>query len=296
MQHLVLDLRNNGGGLLDQATKLLDLFIDSNDTLVYTKGRIPQANEVFRAKSNNLDKKFPVIVLINRSSASASEIIAGGLQDLDRGIVIGETSFGKGLVQRQIPLRDGSATRITIAQYFTPSGRLIQRPYNEGVGEYYKQEAIEDTSLNNKTLHYTKNGKIVYGGGGIWPDYEVKLDKQYINYLNSKIRINPKRLIFKYANIIKSQIQDRCENNQILFNLIMFDPEELSSLLTYEKFKLWLDEAENFKEENIEEFWEYIKIDILSEVANALWGKNDSYKIKSLKDNQILMAIDYLNK
>ena len=107
MNTLILDLRNNGGGLMNQAVKMLDMFIDSNDTILYTKGRVYDANEVFYARKNRNDKKFPILVLINRASASASEIVSGGLQDLDRGIIIGETSFGKGLVQRQFLLDDG---------------------------------------------------------------------------------------------------------------------------------------------------------------------------------------------
>ena len=174
MENLILDLRNNGGGLMDQAVELLDMFVNSNDTLLYTKGRIPQANEVFYATQNYLDKRFPIIILINRSSASASEIIAGGMQDLDRGIVVGETSFGKGLVQRQIPLQDGSAARITIAQYFTPSGRLIQRDFSEGLYDYYddlNSQNREISNLDSLPKFYTKKGRTVYGGGGITPEF-----------------------------------------------------------------------------------------------------------------------------
>ena len=297
MKKIILDLRNNGGGLLDQAVEIVDMFIHSNDTIVYTKGKLWNANEVFYANKQFEDLKYPLAILINNGSASASEIVAGAIQDLDRGFVLGERSFGKGLVQRQYELEDGSAARITIAQYFTPSGRLIQRSYNKGLGEYYKQEAIEDTSLNNKTLHYTKSGNIVYGGGGIWPDYEIKLDEKYIKYLNSQIRINPKRLIFKYANtVIKSKIKDSFENEKDFYELIASDVDNIESIVAYEPFKLWLDETKDIQQEDIEELWEYIKIDILSETANALWGKNNSYKIKSLKDNQILTAINYLNK
>jgi len=297
MKKIILDLRNNGGGLLDQAVEIVDMFIHSNDTIVYTKGKLWNANEVFYANKQFEDLKYPLAILINNGSASASEIVAGAIQDLDRGIVLGERSFGKGLVQRQYELEDGSAARITIAQYFTPSGRLIQRAYNKGLGEYYKQEAIEDTSLNNKTLHYTKSGNIVYGGGGIWPDYEIKLDEKYIKYLNSQIRINPKRLIFKYANNnIKVKIKDKFKNEQDFYELIASDISNIDSIVTYEKFNLWLDANADIQQEDMEELWEYIKIDILSETANALWGKNNSYKIKSLKDNQILTAINYLNK
>ncbi len=131
MQQLLLDLRNNGGGMMDQAINIVDMFVSSRDTILFTRGKISGSNEVYRAHKNNMDKDYPVVVLINRGSASASEIVSGAFQDLDRGLVVGETSFGKGLVQRQYPLRDGSAARITIARYYTPSGRLIQRPYQD---------------------------------------------------------------------------------------------------------------------------------------------------------------------
>ena len=296
MEKLILDLRNNGGGLLDQAVEIVDMFINSNDTIVYTKGKLRNANEVFYAHEQYYDFKWPLAILINNGSASASEIVAGAIQDLDRGIIIGERSFGKGLVQRQYPLEDGSAARITIAQYFTPSGRLIQRSYDSGLGEYYKEESIEDTSLHNKTLHYTKSGKIVYGGGGIWPDYETQLTEEYIKYLNSKLRVNPKRPVFKYASIIKAQIKAQYKTSDDLYNLAVKQQTTLSSILEYNKFQLWLDNENYDYDESLLEMWEYIKIDILAEVANALWGKNNNYKIKSIIDNQILEAIEYLNR
>jgi carboxyl-terminal processing protease len=194
MNTLILDLRNNGGGLMNQAVKMLDLFIDSNDTILYTQGRINDANEVFYAYKNKYDKKFPIIVLINRASASASEIIAGGLQDLDRGIIVGETSFGKGLEQRQFRLDDGSAARITVAKYYTPSGRLIQRDFDDGIDTYYKNLLEENRELNDtnkiaQPTYKTKKGRTVYGGGGITPDLKTDSNKYSIYKRTIFIRI-----------------------------------------------------------------------------------------------------------
>jgi len=297
MKKIILDLRNNGGGLLDQAVEIVDMFINTFDTIVYTKGKLRNANDVFYAQQSFNDIQYPIAILINNGSASASEIVAGAIQDLDRGIIIGERSFGKGLVQRQYSLEDGSAARITIAQYFTPSGRLIQRSYDGGLGEYYKEEAIEDTSLNNKTLHYTKEGRIVYGGGGIWPDHEVQLNEKYIEYLNSKIRLNPKRPVFKYANTIKSQI--KVDSADGLYSLLISEANKLTKkteILNYNEFQDWLISENIPYEDDMSDLWPYIKIDILSEIANALWGKNYNYKIKSIIDDQILNGVEYLNE
>ena len=295
MNKLILDLRNNGGGLLDQAVEIVDMFINSFDTIVYTEGKLRNANEVFYARQNFSDINYPIAILINNGSASASEIVSGAIQDLDRGYVIGERSFGKGLVQRQYTLEDGSAARITVAQYFTPSGRLIQRNYDEGIGEYYTEKAIEDTVLNNKTLHYTKNGRTVYGGGGIWPDEEVSLDEKYIEYLNSKVRLNTKRPIFKYATNIKNTIPINSVDELYVSLKEDFKNKKIKDqLIELSKLKIWLNEEEITYDDNIEELWPYIKIDILSEIVNAQWSKNDSYKIKSITDNQIGQAVTYL--
>tara|TARA_Y100001936_G_scaffold246096_1_gene289343 strand:- start:3098 stop:4600 length:1503 start_codon:yes stop_codon:yes gene_type:complete len=295
MNKLILDLRNNGGGLLDQAVEIVDMFINSFDTIVYTQGKLKNANEVFYAKQNISDIKYPITILINNGSASASEIVSGAIQDLDRGYVIGERSFGKGLVQRQYTLEDGSAARITVAQYFTPSGRLIQRNYDDGIGEYYTEKAIEDTSLNNKTLHYTKNGRIVYGGGGIWPDQEVPLNESYINYLNSKVRLNTKRPIFMYATKIKNNVPINSVDTLYARLKESFHDDVMNKqLINLDDFKTWLDEQEIIYDNNLSDLWPYIKIDILSEIVNAQWGKNDSYKIKSINDSQISEAIKHL--
>ena len=187
MQQLVMDLRGNPGGYLNQAVKISDLFIDGKKKIVYTKGRRPEFDEDYFASEKSLFESMPLIVLINRGSASASEIVSGAVQDWDRGLIVGETSFGKGLVQRQFELPDNSALRLTISQYFTPSGRLIQRDYKHKKNkEDYYSELSEDSTAEGDNLNHTaeqdssrpvyktNKGRLVYGGGGITPDYVIK--------------------------------------------------------------------------------------------------------------------------
>lgn len=193
MHRLILDLRDNPGGYLEQAVRMADLFLSGGTkekprTIVYTKARKHELEEVDVAKTGDPYEKLPLIILINNASASASEIVAGAVQDWDRGLIVGETSFGKGLVQKQYTLPDGSAFRLTIARYYTPSGRLIQRSYqgkdkDEYQMEAYQREEQEGDNLEHKhdvkpdssiPLFKTDGGRKVLGGGGITPDYVIK--------------------------------------------------------------------------------------------------------------------------
>lgn len=183
MTRLMLDLRGNPGGLLDQAVQVSERFIPEGKLIVYTRGRISGSNQDFVAKRGTDRVGTPLVVLVDSSSASASEIVSGAIQDHDRGLVVGETSFGKGLVQRVIPLRDGGALAVTTAKYYTPSGRLIQRDYSD-LEEYYLTRPEDEegagadlpapTEFGDAPVFYTSGGRKVYGGGGIRPDYIVK--------------------------------------------------------------------------------------------------------------------------
>ncbi len=203
MKKLVLDLQGNPGGYMDQAISVADEFLPAGEKIVFTKGQETKYNENAMATNKGDFEKGDLIVLVNEGSASASEIVSGALQDNDRALVVGRRSFGKGLVQRPFDLNDGSEVRLTISRYYTPSGRSIQKPYENSEdydkditkryknGEFFTADSVKfNDSLKYKTL----NGRTVYGGGGIMPDYFVPLDttltSRYFNELS-------------YANVLR---------------------------------------------------------------------------------------------
>ncbi len=206
MQKLILDLRGNGGGLLSTAVRVTDQFLDKDQLIVYTEGNSRQREE-FRASKGGLCTGVDIVVLIDETSASASEILAGAIQDNDRGLVIGRRSFGKGLVQEQNMMSDGSAIRLTIARYYTPTGRCIQKPYSNGSDEYYHELSDRyfngelyklDSSIFDDSLRYTTpGGRFVYGGGGIMPDIFVPVDTSDVTDYLMKIR--NRGLIYRFA-------------------------------------------------------------------------------------------------
>ena len=185
MKKLILDLRGNGGGVLDIAVDIADEFLSEKKLVVYTQGRVYPKQEYYSGKTG-LFEDGEMCVLIDDESASASEILAGALQDYDRATIVGRRSFGKGLVQEQYTLSDSSGLRLTVARYYTPSGRSIQKSYKDGTDNYYHEMINRYTSgeLTNKdsikltdtTKYFTATGKVVYGGGGIVPDVFVSVD------------------------------------------------------------------------------------------------------------------------
>jgi carboxyl-terminal processing protease len=194
MQKLIIDLRGNGGGYLNAAVDIADEFLNKGMLIVYTKGKNSPEKKYFATEKGSFENN-KLIVLIDEGSASASEIVSGALQDNDRATIIGRRSFGKGLVQEQIEIPDGSAIRLTIARYYTPSGRCIQKPYTKGLEAYYNEEYDryeKGEMMHSDSIHFadslkfkTVSGRNVYGGGGITPDIFVPVDTSYrSSYLN----------------------------------------------------------------------------------------------------------------
>ena len=294
MDRMILDLRNNSGGILDQAVDVANIFIAKKDTIVYTKGKYKDAEEVFISSPSKGNDEFSIIVVVNRGSASASEIVAGAIQDLDRGLVIGETSFGKGLVQRQAGLSDGSAIRVTIAQYYTPSGRLIQRPFDKK-DDYYREiyednrEEKLDSLKKLRPPFLTRKGRTVYGGGGITPDVYVPWDLS-LTETTRKIMSNPKRLTFNWSTkyINKNKISGSYRDFQSNWEI---------SEKTYKKFLSYLVEEE--KEINVEDInkdKKYIKIILKSELAGQRWGRDELWGVRIMSDNQIMGTLKHFNE
>lgn len=196
MKKMILDLRGNGGGYLNTAVSIADEFLSEGKQIVYTKGRMDGETHITATKAGRLEK-MKLVVLVDENSASASEILAGALQDNDRGTIVGRRTFGKGLVQEQRQLLDGSAFRLTIARYYTPTGRCIQKPYDKGIDAYQMEEEqryrhgellnADSIKFPDSLKYKTPGGKTVYGGGGIMPDVFIPLDttggSTYLNKL-----------------------------------------------------------------------------------------------------------------
>ena len=196
LRGLILDLRGNPGGLLNESVSIVNLFVEKGQEVVSTKGKIESWDKVYKASRPPIDLETPIAILINQSSASASEIVAGAIQDLDRGIVIGKRSFGKGLVQQTKKLSYNSQLKLTVAKYYIPSGRCIQALDYSNRNEDGSVGKVPDSLM---TAFKTKNGRTVYDGGGIKPDVEVEQD----DISNLIISLIQERLFFDYATYFK---------------------------------------------------------------------------------------------
>jgi carboxyl-terminal processing protease len=299
MKQLIFDLRGNPGGYLNQAVKISDLFLDGKKKIVYTKGRRAEFNEEYFSGESSSFEKLPLIILVNKGSASASEIVSGAVQDWDRGLIVGETTFGKGLVQRQFTLPDNSALRLTISQYFTPSGRLIQRDYKnkKDKDEYYSQagnkKEEEGDNLDHKAegdsslkVYKTNGGRIVYGGGGITPDYIVKTE-DITDYTSELLKNNLFYLfVLKYLDNHTAEIKTKYHND---FNIFLSDFKISSGTLKdFTDFAFSKNvkmNEEGFKKDNA-----YITARLKAQIARNFWKNEGWYQVLVKTDNQIAKA------
>ncbi len=302
MKRLVLDLRNNPGGYMDQARLIADEFIPAGYKIVYTKARRPEFEEVYTSTSGGSLEKTPVVVLINGGSASASEIVSGALQDLDRGLVVGETSFGKGLVQRQYELGDGSGLRLTIARYYTPSGRLIQRPYSDK-DKYYRGEGRIELDEENNITHETEkldstrpvfktlSGRKVYGGGGITPDYFVKSDT--INMLSRQLR--SKGVFFEYVTNEYLKTNSAALHQRFGEDIYRFAQEFTVGEDMIEGLRaLAAKKGIEWNQEQYQQDKDFIRTELKARVAYGLFGSNGSSLVYMPLDRQLKKAIELL--
>ncbi|HKK61272.1 MAG TPA: S41 family peptidase [Bacteroidales bacterium] len=227
MKKLIVDLRTNGGGIMDAAINITDQFLEDRKLIVYTQGRSrPRKNEY--STSKGMLKNDKLVVMMDEFSASASEILAGAIQDNDRGLIVGRRSFGKGLVQEQMSFSDGSAIRLTVAKYYTPTGRSIQKPYENGREEYYSDisrrylhgefENEDSISFNDSLKFITPGGKTVYGGGGIMPDLFVPVDTTYYSdYLRRATNLGLiHRFAFHYTDLHRENLEAFSSSEEIL--------------------------------------------------------------------------------
>lgn len=303
MKNLILDLRQNPGGFMDQATSIADELLDGTKTIVYTEGRTtPKTYE--KARMVGMFEEGKLIILIDEGSASASEIIAGAIQDWDRGVIIGRRSFGKGLVQQEYPLDDGSSVRLTIAKYFTPSGRSIQRPYEKNVEDYYLdinkrytdgEVFNKDSIKNNDKLVYKtlQKGRTVYGGGGISPDIFIPLDTSMLNPLVSEIYSLGMLQEFSY-NYYNENKNDFKKYNSLedFKNTYSVDNNLYDQFIAY----CYSHGVNNKYSEYSSKSKVYLSNRIKALIAKQLWKTNGFYYISSQDDKMIQRALIELKK
>jgi len=278
---LIIDLRNNGGGLLNQAVGMADMFLDKNEIVVSHRGRASQ-NRPYYAIRGNQGIEVPVIVLINGQSASASEIVSGAIQDHDRGLIVGEVSFGKGLVQTQFPLSEDTALLLTTARYYTPSGRLIQRDYkNVSLYDYH----YNPQPPTKPEVKLTDSGRQVFGGGGITPDdivaapkpddFQQMLYRRGVFYLQQQGVGDFTRF---YLGEKPDITKDFVVNDAVLA-----------------QFRTYLDKQKiKYSDAEIQANLDWLKWQIKREVFTSYFGLNDGYKVELQDDVQLEKAIDLI--
>ncbi len=316
MKDLILDLQGNGGGYLNAAIDLANEFLQQKDLIVYTEGRTSRRSN-FYSKGNGNFKNGRLIVLVDEYSASASEIVTGAIQDWDRGVVVGRRTFGKGLVQRPIDLPDGSMIRLTIARYYTPSGRCIQKPYDKTAKldggklggeenlEKYNQELIDRFNhgelMHADSIHFPdslkyqtkKLARTVYGGGGIMPDFFVPIDTtQYTDYHRNLVAKGVViKTTMKFIENHRKELQNKYKKFDAFNDKFEIGDEILNDMLaTAEKEKI------EFNEEQYKKSLPLIKTQLKALIARDLWDMNEYFQVMNTTNSSVQQALKVLNE
>ena len=304
MQDLVLDLQDNGGGYLMAAVGVANEFLKRNDLVVYTQGRASKRDE-FRANGNGRLLDGKVVVLVNEFSASAAEIVTGAIQDQDRGSVVGRRTFGKGLVQRPIPFRDGSMIRLTIAHYYTPSGRCIQKPYQKGDiesyereldnrykhGELYSADSIHFAdSLKYQTL---RQHRTVYGGGGIMPDYFVPLDT--LQFTRFHRMLNAKSIIInanlRYVDNNRKTLKNRYKTFDDFNTRFTVPQSQIDAILKEGE----VQQIKPKDQAELKRTLPLLRIQLKALVARDLWDMDEYFQIMNETNHVVRKALEVLS-
>lgn len=299
MKKLILDLRSNAGGVMDPAIRIANEFLKEGEVIVYTQGRAQPRDETI-ANGKGEFISGDLVILIDEMSASASEILAGAIQDNDRGTIIGRRSFGKGLVQEPVMFSDGSGMRLTVARYYTPTGRSIQNPYDDGTDKYYEDfrlrinrvETIEDDSLllSKSPRFKTPGGRTVYGGGGIMPDEFIPFDTTGVSHYFLRVRV---ALIYRFA-------LKYTENNREILSKFT-EPGEMEKYLNSQALldqfvKFAADNGIKNDPEGLKASGHIIHTQLKAYIARNIIDNPGFYSIWQDLDTTLKYAIDYLNR
>ena len=293
MKRLVFDLRDNPGGALDQAIRIANRFLPKGEMIVYTRGRVPNANQDYRATEDSQYTHLPMITLVTRNSASASEIVSGALQDHDRSLVVGETTFGKALVQSVYPISEGAGVAVTTGRYYTPSGRLIQRPWDGTFDEYLTYVLRDQTGQREhkaSELKYTDSGRKVYGGGGIEPDKFIVGPVEGFNPGRFGRLLYARQAFANFADQFTAEGDTRMSaankgRKTVTRGFVVTDAmvNDFKSMLAAQKVKM--DDASFAKDET------FIRAMIHFEIDAALFGMDEARHNLIAKDPQAQFAL-----